>query len=158
DFTDLGRIPEGPASEVDLGELLAELGRTSLPAGMTAQVHVAPGTPRISGRYDPLRRAFANLLRNAAEAMDGSGAVEVEVGPAPDGGVVVRLRDHGPGVEQAVRDRIFDPYVTTKPEGTGLGLALVRQTMVAHGGRIHLEETTGGGATFVVHLPRGAAA
>jgi signal transduction histidine kinase len=158
DFTDLGRMPEGPASEVDVGELLAELARTSLPAGMTASVRVAPGTSRITGRYDPLRRAFTNLLRNAAEATDGAGTVEIDVGPDANGGVLVRLRDHGPGVEPAVRDRIFDPYVTTKPEGTGLGLALVRQTVVAHGGRIHLEETTGGGACFVVHLPRDAAA
>ncbi|HJS47775.1 MAG TPA: HAMP domain-containing sensor histidine kinase [Gemmatimonadales bacterium] len=158
DFTDLGRMPEGPASEVDVGELIAELARTSLPATITAAVEVSPGTPRIVGRYDPLRRAFANLLRNAAEAMDGVGAVEVAVGPARDGGVEVRLRDHGPGIAPAMRERIFDPYVTTKVEGTGLGLALVRQTVDAHGGRIRLEETTGGGATFVVHLPRGAAA
>ncbi|HSE28614.1 MAG TPA: ATP-binding protein, partial [Gemmatimonadales bacterium] len=152
------RMPEGPASEVDVGELLAELARTSLPAGMSARVHVAPGTPRILGRYDPLRRAFANLLRNAAEAMNGTGAVEVDVAPAPEGGVNVRLRDHGPGVDPGLRERIFDPYVTTKAEGTGLGLALVRQTVDAHGGRIRLEDTTGGGATFVVHLPRGPAA
>ena len=158
DFTDLGRMPEGPASEVDVGELLAELARTSLPGTVTAEVHVTPGTPRITGQYDPLRRAFANLLRNAAEAMDGRGRVEVDVGPAPDGGVAIRLRDHGPGVDPALRETIFDPYVTTKVEGTGLGLALVRQTVDAHGGRIRLEETTGGGATFLVHLPRGAAA
>jgi signal transduction histidine kinase len=158
DFTDLGRMPEGPASEVDVGELLAELTRTSLPATVTARVTVAPGTPRIVAQYDPLRRAFANLLRNAAEAMDGAGAVEVDVGPAPDGGVAVRLRDHGPGVPPEMRERIFDPYVTTKPEGTGLGLALVRQAVVAHGGRIRLEDTAAAGATFLVHLPRGAEA
>src|SRR5690606_33809647 len=76
DFTDLGRLPEGPASEVDVGELLSELARTSLPAEVRAEVRVAPGTPRVSGQYDPLRRAFANLLRNAAEAMDGTGLVQ----------------------------------------------------------------------------------
>jgi signal transduction histidine kinase len=61
--------------------------------------------------------------------------------------------DHGPGVPAELRERVFDPYVTTKSEGTGLGLALVRQTVETHGGKVRISETPGGGATFEVTLP-----
>ena len=152
DFADLGRMPEGPASEVDVTELLDELARTAVPPGVTVAVR-ADARRAIQGHYEPLRRAFANLLRNAAEAMGGRGAIDVAVSGGPDG-VAVTIADHGPGVPRELRDRVFEPYVTTKAEGTGLGLALVRQTVEAHGGAITLSETPGGGATFTVTLAR----
>jgi signal transduction histidine kinase len=152
EFTELGRLPEGPAAEVDLAELLADLTRTTLPPGMTARLEFDPRAPRIVGHYEPLRRAFSNLLRNAAEACEGRGEVEVRLTPA-DYGVEVRLTDHGPGVPPAIAGRLFEPYVTGKPGGTGLGLALVKQTVEAHGGRIRYEPAPAGGATFVVTLP-----
>ncbi len=152
DFADLGRMPEGPPSEVDVTELLDELARTAVPAGVTVAVR-ADARRAIQGHYEPLRRAFANLLRNAAEAMGGRGAIDVAVAGGPDG-VAVTIADHGPGVPRELRDQVFEPYVTTKAEGTGLGLALVRQTVEAHGGAITLSETPGGGATFTVTLAR----
>src|SRR5207249_3156004 len=69
EFADFGRLPEGPKSEVDLVELLEDLGRTAVPPGVTVSVRANGGPCMISGHYDPLRRAFGNLLRNAAEAM-----------------------------------------------------------------------------------------
>ena len=63
------------------------------------------------------------------------------------------IRDHGPGVRPDLRDTLFEPYVTGRPEGTGLGLTLVRQTVEGHGGSITLADTPGGGATFEVRLP-----
>ncbi len=152
EFAVLGRLPEGPSAEVDLGELMEELLRTSLPATMTHRFHVAPGTPRVIGHYDPLRRAFGNLIRNAVEACAGSGVLEVQV--VRDGAMtVVSVADHGPGVPPEKRSRVFEPYYTDKPDGTGLGLALVKQAMDLHRGTISLTETPGGGATFVVRLP-----
>jgi len=98
-----------------------------------------------------LRRAFANLLRNAAEAMNGCGAIDVAV--ARDGdGLVVTIADHGPGVPDELRQHVFEPYFTTKQDGTGLGLALVRQTIEAHNGTITATDTPGGGATFSIVL------
>ena len=152
DFAYRGRMPEGPASEVDVTELLDELARTAVPPGVTVAVR-ADARRAIQGHYEPLRRAFANLLRNAAEAMGGRGAIDVAVAGGPDG-VAVTIADHGPGVPAEIRDRVFEPYVTTKAEGTGLGLALVQQTVEAHGGAITLSETPGGGATFTVTLAR----
>src|SRR5437773_1682431 len=100
-------------------------------------------------REVPLRRAFANLLRNAAEAMHGAGTIDV--GLAGDAaGLVVTIADHGPGIGAALRPRVFEPYFTTKADGTGLGLALVRQTMEAHRATITVDETPGGGATFTI--------
>ncbi|HXI21159.1 MAG TPA: HAMP domain-containing sensor histidine kinase, partial [Gemmatimonadales bacterium] len=154
EFTDMGRLPEGPAAEVDLGELLAELSRTTLPPSVTAKVEVDPATPRVTGHYEPLRRAFSNLLRNAVEAQGSAGTVGVQCRPLGHNGAEVRIADHGSGVDPALREQLFDAYVTGKPGGTGLGLALVRQTIEAHGGRVWHEETAGGGATFVVTLPR----
>ncbi|HEU4570375.1 MAG TPA: HAMP domain-containing histidine kinase [Gemmatimonadales bacterium] len=152
EFSDYGRLPEGPAAEVDLGELLEELARTSLPPEVTVRCAVAPGTPHVVGHLDPLRRAFSNVLRNAAEAQEGRGEIAVSVAPREDG-VEVRVADRGPGIRPSDRERIFQPYVTTKKDGTGLGLALVKQTIEAHGGTVRVEENPGGGAVFHFSLP-----
>jgi len=151
EFAELGRLPEGPAAEVDLPELLGELQRVAIPPSVEATLQVHPDTPRILGHYDPLRRAFSNLIRNAVEAMDGAGQLDIRIAPGA-GGVIVAIADHGPGIPEHQRAQVFEPYWTTKDEGTGLGLALVRQTAVAHGGSVEVKETSGGGATFVVLL------
>jgi two-component system nitrogen regulation sensor histidine kinase NtrY len=151
EFADFGRLPEGPTSEVDLVELLEELGRTAVPEQVAVVVH-ANGRRSIQGHYDPLRRAFSNLFRNAAEAMGGRGTIDVTV--AGEGrGIVVTVADHGPGIPPGLRGRVFQPYMTTKVDGTGLGLALVRQTVDAHSGTIAASETPGGGATFTLVFP-----
>ena len=152
EFTEFGRLPEGPAAPVDFAELLAELTRTSLPATMTAHLNLDPSTPVLLGHYDPLRRAFSNILRNAAEACEGQGDLDIVAAPLNGSGVRIEIRDHGPGVPPEMADRIFDPYCTGKPGGTGLGLALVKQTIEMHGGSIQVTETPGGGATFVVQM------
>jgi len=151
EFTEFGRLPEGPAAPVDLAELLTGLARTSVPP--TMQVHLAldPTLPTLLGHYDPLQRAFSNIVRNAVEACDARGAIELSARP-DNGGVRVEIRDHGPGVPAALADRLFDPYVTAKSGGTGLGLALAKQTVEMHQGAIAVEETPGGGATFIVRL------
>jgi signal transduction histidine kinase len=160
EFSEFGRLPEGPQSEVDLVELLDELGRTGVPAGV--DVRLTPngggGARTIMGHYEPLRRAFANLYRNAAEAMQGHGVIDVTV-TAESEALVVTVADHGPGIPAELRPRVFEPYFTTKADGTGLGLALVRITLEAHAGTISVDETPGGGATFSIAfaLPPSAA-
>jgi two-component system nitrogen regulation sensor histidine kinase NtrY len=153
EFTEFGRLPEGPAAPVDIPELLDELARTTLPSTMTARLTFDPATPTLLGHYDPLRRAFSNIIRNAVEACDGRGEIEIAAGP--DGarpGVRVEVADHGPGIPIGIRGRIFDPYTTAKSGGTGLGLALAKQTVTMHGGTIEVADTPGGGATFFVRL------
>jgi signal transduction histidine kinase len=151
EFAEFGRLPEGPKSEVDLVDLLIDLGRSAVPPEVDVSVR-ANGEPcKLLGHYDPLRRAFANLLRNAAEAMGGRGSIEIAV--SRDGaGLAVTIADHGAGIPDDLRQRVFEPYFTTKQDGTGLGLALVRQTIEAHNGSITVAETPGGGATFSIVL------
>lgn len=152
EFSDFGRLPEGPPSEVDLVELLEELGRTAVPDGVRVTVHANGGPRSLVGHYEPLRRAFANLYRNAAEAMRGRGTIDVTV--TGDGaGLAVTIADHGSGIPLELRHRIFEPYFTTKADGTGLGLPLVRNTLEAHRGSISVSETPGGGATFAIVFP-----
>lgn len=152
DFADFGRLPEGPTSEVDVVELLLELGHSAVPDGIEVRVTANGGRRTIQGHYEPLRRAFSNLFRNAAEAMGGRGTIDVAV--AGEGrGMVVTVSDHGAGIPPELRSRVFEPYMTTKPDGTGLGLALVRQTIAAHQGTIAVSETPGGGATFTLVFP-----
>jgi signal transduction histidine kinase len=154
EFTEMGRLPEGPAAEVDLGELLSELSRTAFPPGITPVLTIDPATPRIAGHYEPLRRVVSNLLRNAAEAAQGQGEVELRCAPLGQNGAEIRIIDHGSGIPSSVRERLFQPYATGKEGGTGLGLTLAKQTVDAHGGRIWFEDTPGGGATFIIKLPR----
>ncbi|HLB54814.1 MAG TPA: HAMP domain-containing sensor histidine kinase [Gemmatimonadales bacterium] len=163
EFANLGRLPEGPAAEVDLGELLGELVRTSVPTTMHAALTVDPAAPRIVGHYDPLHRAFSNLIRNAVEATGEPGRLEVTVsaavrqsGSEEASAVRVTVADHGAGVPPERRGQIFEPYVTGKAGGTGLGLAIAKQAIDLHRGTIEVSETDGGGATFTVRLPAGA--
>jgi len=151
EFSEFGRLPEGPKSEVDLVDLLIDLGKSAVPPDVDVSVR-ANGEPcKLLGHYDPLRRAFANLLRNASEAMGGRGSIEVAVSREGNG-LAVTIADHGAGIPDDLRQRVFDPYFTTKQDGTGLGLALVRQTIEAHNGSITVVETPGGGATFSIVL------
>jgi signal transduction histidine kinase len=152
EFSEFGRLPEGPQSEVDLVELLEELGRTGVPDGVRVTVTANGGPRTVLGHYEPLRRAFSNIYRNASEAMKGRGAIDVTVSGADDA-LRITIADHGPGIPAEYRQKVFEPYFTTKDDGTGLGLALVRVTLEAHRGTISVEATPGGGATFSIVLP-----
>jgi signal transduction histidine kinase len=155
-FAVLGRPSAGPPSRVDLEELLGGLMATDVPPGVQARLQVGPGTSMIEAHYDALQSAFRNLLRNAVEAMEGrNGPAEigVHIEPAADGGVVVAVRDNGRGFPEGVAERIFEADFTLKPGGTGLGLALVRQAVAAHGGDVRARSRPEGGAEFIVRLP-----
>jgi signal transduction histidine kinase len=151
-FAQFGRLPEGPPAEVDLRELLEYLLRTHLPPGVQPRLRIPIGLPAVHGHPDALARAFANLLLNAADAVGGTGAVEV-IARAGNGHVEVRVLDSGPGIAPEALERIWEPDFTTKSRGTGLGLALVKQTVQAHGGGVWARNRPEGGAEFRVVLP-----
>jgi two-component system nitrogen regulation sensor histidine kinase NtrY len=157
-FAQLGRMPDGPQSEVDVREMMDYLLRTHLPPHVPSQLRAADGLPPVTGHHDALSRAFANLLLNAGEVVSqaGRGSVSVDVREA-DGQVEVRVLDDGPGIAPENVERVWEPDFTTKARGTGLGLALVRQTVQAHGGRVWARNRPEGGAEFGVALPAGAA-
>lgn len=102
--------------------------------------------------YSPLvQQLVTNLVVNAFEATGDRGQVNVHVAQQ-DAGVVVEVHDDGPGVPEAVRSHLFEPFHTTKRDGTGLGLVSAKQCAELHGGKIELVESLHGGACFRVHL------
>lgn len=159
-FSALGRPPEGPATEVDIRELVTSLVETDLPSRVVTEVSAPGGAVVVVAHYDALVRAFRNLIRNAVEAMDAVPDPRLEVGiqePAGAGGwIEVRIADNGVGLPGGRAHRIFEPDFTTKTRGTGLGLTLVRQAIEAHGGSVEASSRERG-AEFIVRLPTAAA-
>lgn len=153
-FSQFGRLPEGPESEIDLREMLDYLLRSHLPPGVAPRLKAPVDLPSIHGHHDALSRVFANLLLNAADAMEGEGSVTVVLRLLGEE-VEVRIADNGPGISEENLPRIWEPDFTTRSRGTGLGLALVRQTIRSHGGRVEARNRTEGGAEFRVVLPIG---
>lgn len=121
-------------------------------AGIVVERAYAKALPLLPLDATLCERAFANLAQNALEAMPaGTLAVSAE---AVEEGVRIVFRDTGPGVPEALREQIFNPFFTTKPTGVGLGLAIVAKIMDQHGGWIRLSRGAGG-AAFVLFLPGG---
>lgn len=102
-----------------------------------------------------MERVFLNLITNAVEAMPGGGSVKIRA-ERNGSSVVVRVDDTGPGIPVSVRDRLFEPFVTSRKSGLGLGLALSRQTVLEHGGDLWVEDGNGAGAHFRLRLPLSA--
>ncbi len=155
-FAQFGRLPDGPAADIDVGDLVTRTAQATVPDRLTLDVTVAESLPLVRGFHDALMRAVSNVLINAVDVCPGAGRITVRVHADHLGtqdAVCIAMRDSGPGIDPAQVDRIFDPYVTTKAGGTGLGLAIARQTVSAHGGVIEVESTVGVGTEIRFRLP-----
>lgn len=124
--------------------------------GVALHVDVPDDLPHVQGHEVLLAWALENVVKNALDAMAGTGGSITISARAPDPRwVVLRIRDTGPGVPFEIRDRLFDPGVTTKSGGWGVGLALTRRIVeVVHRGRIELVDHGDRGVTFQARLPR----
>jgi two-component system sensor histidine kinase HydH len=115
---------------------------------------VGPATQgQVLGEADRLQQVLINLTLNAVDATPPGGEVHMAAGE-DERWVWVRVDDTGPGIAVALRDRIFEPFFTTKAQGTGLGLSIVHAILTQHGGTLEVTETPGGGARFVLRLPK----
>ena len=146
------RVPADVSAVV--GETLDVFAADPVAAGLVVERALAPA--RVSCDPDQLRQVLWNLVANAAQAIREAGkggVVRVSCGPAPGGGAILAVEDDGPGLPPGEVGRIFTPFFTTKPTGTGLGLAVVQRIVDAHGGAIAVDSPPGAGARFTVRLP-----
>jgi C4-dicarboxylate-specific signal transduction histidine kinase len=146
---------------VDLLELTLEtrdLLRHELDAsGVTLRVAKGDGTPRVDADRTELQQVLVNLILNAAQAMVSHGRIRREIAitmrQLADGHVRLSVKDNGPGISDAIRARLFEPFFSTKAEGMGMGLAICRATIAAFGGNLVAENRPEGGAEFWFSLP-----
>jgi signal transduction histidine kinase len=122
------------------------------------KVTLAAGLPDrpVHLKIDPeqIHQVLVNLLLNALDALGRGGNVRVELAQAAGGGAVeVRVRDTGPGIAPGIRARLFEPFVSTKESGLGLGLSICKRLVEAHGGAVGTEDAPAGGAVFRFTLP-----
>jgi signal transduction histidine kinase/ABC-type uncharacterized transport system substrate-binding protein len=124
--------------------------------GITLEIDTPPGLSPVWGDRVQLQQVLLNLVANAMDAFDGSGGerrITVRTRDHGDGGIECAVGDTGSGIAPDVLDGIFDPFVTTKPDGMGMGLPISRTIVEAHGGRLWAENNPGRGATFRFTLP-----
>lgn len=164
EFLDFARPLHAQPQPADLTALLDRVlqvvaGRFAGKLGQVVRVerHYASGLPLVPLDESLCEQAFLNLVQNAYEAMEERGGtlrVDVQFA-AKDGrdGVELRLADTGPGVPEELREEIFNPFVTTKKTGVGLGLSIVSKIVDGHGGLIRVENAAEGGAGFTLFFP-----
>jgi two-component system NtrC family sensor kinase len=153
DLLDLARPTRIERERVDLralaDEVVERLAEAKALDGVTVSV---TGAGVVPGSSDKLRQVLLNLVKNATEAAGRGGRVEIEIDSAGGfGGFVVR--DTGRGLSREALERVFEPFFTSKAKGTGLGLAVSKGIVQAHGGTIQAENMPSGGARFEVRLP-----
>jgi signal transduction histidine kinase len=151
---------EGGAMEhVPLGSLMEEVAGlldASAPNGVRVTVEVDPATPALVGDPTLVHQVLVNLVMNARLALgEGGGEIRLEAWPDGGSGAVVRVSDTGVGMDEATRQRAFDPFFTTRPtgSGTGLGLSTVLGTVRSMGGEIHLDSAPGEGTKVELRFP-----
>jgi nitrogen fixation/metabolism regulation signal transduction histidine kinase len=168
DFRDYAKAPPPSVEPLDLNALIEEILRLYLSGDESDVIHtaLAPGLPRVMGDPTQLRQVIHNLLQNAQDALAerGPGAPPARIdvtteaihyqGSAGSAGTAVRLAivDNGPGFAPKILSRAFEPYVTSKARGTGLGLPMVKKIVDEHGGRIDVQNRPDGNGASVFIL------
>ncbi len=156
DFLKFARDSRADLAPTQLADVVARmvdfLSPTALMKGVRIAAYPAPDLPLVMLDAELFEQALLNLMLNAEDAMPGGGTLVLQ---ARAEGRFVRLDviDTGVGIEPELAARVFEPFVTAKPGGTGLGLATVRRIVAAHGGSVTLESEPGRGSQFTIRLP-----
>ena len=154
-FSQYARSPEGAMRELDINALVQEvlvLYEASL--GRAVRLELAPGLPPVLGDAGQLRQVMHNLLQNAQDALVDTPQPQVVVASSlVDRTVQLTFTDNGCGFPEDLMERAFEPYVTTKPRGTGLGLVIVKKIVEEHGGVVTIANVAPRGAQVTVRLP-----
>ncbi len=156
-FLKFARPPKLNIERVDIPQLLSRLVEFFGPevegSGLHLRLDIQGEIPPIRGDSEQLRQLFLNLLLNARDASSEGGEIVISAYKTPRR-VHVSVADEGCGIDKKRLDKIFEPYITDKPNGTGVGLAIVRRVAMDHGGSVRVESKVGEGTTFTVSLPR----
>jgi two-component system nitrogen regulation sensor histidine kinase NtrY len=164
EFSSFARMPKPSVAAFDMGHLLKEaiFAQGMVQPEISFDLKVARAEEIFVGDERLIGQAIGNLLKNAAEAIhrtpqpgDVSGRIEVSLDESLDGQLVITIEDNGPGFPEEARERLLEPYVTSREKGTGLGLAIVNRIIMDHGGAISLQNRSDGrpGALVRIVLP-----
>jgi PAS domain S-box-containing protein len=156
EFLRFARPPRADRRIVDLAVVVQESVALAASKSHGIQVRLELGTPSIVARCDPdaMKQVLLNILLNAIEASPSQTVIDCEARILDDH-VELTVADRGPGIPASQRSRVFDPFFSTKTRGTGLGLAVTKQIVDEHQGRIRLLPRRGGGTRVVIQLPIG---
>ena len=156
EFTSFARLPSPRLEIHDLGAVVAEFATTFARAWPTLELKLDPPGDPLPAAIDRelIRQALVNLCDNSAQA--GARNVSLRLGESSQG-VFLDVADDGPGIQPAIRCRVFDPYVTTRQvgEGMGLGLAISKKILLDHGGDLEVAESSEAGTVFRMVVPKG---
>ncbi len=165
-FAQFGKLPEGPAAPIDVGDLIRYVTSSSIPDSVALNLRLDKELPMIMGYHDALAGALTNVVLNAVDACKGRADATISVtahkavktdretmsGIESDV-ILITVADNGPGIESERVSRIWDPYVTEKPGGTGLGLTIARQAVWAHQGTVKATSKIGEGTQIEFEIP-----
>jgi nitrogen fixation/metabolism regulation signal transduction histidine kinase len=155
EFSSFTRLPEMNPRPGSLPQLIEDVSRlyTRQPVKITAD----PAIPETRFDPDQLRRVLVNLFENSSAALEDQpdGLIQIDLAMAGEN-VEIRFADNGPGIPPPALPKIFDPYYTTRPGGTGLGLAMVKNIILLHGGSISAASTLDKGTVFTIRIPVGS--
>jgi len=147
--------------EIDLREVAEEFvrrnGGLARRSGVDFVWKAEPGPMPVAGDGELIGQVLFNLLQNAVQAVEGGGRVELRLERAGEAYYRVRVMDDGPGIRESERERIFEPFYSTRDRGNGLGLSIVRSIMREHDGSVRVDGAPGGGTVFTLLFPRAAA-
>jgi signal transduction histidine kinase len=153
EFTRFARLPPPTPAPMDLVETIHKVVLLHASGAVPVTLEAA-SLPLVTADRDQMVQVMTNLVQNALDACDGVPDARVSVRVLADGPrASVVVRDQGRGVPQEIRDKLFEPYATTKEKGTGLGLAIVQRIIIEHGGEILHRDAAGGGTEFEFWVP-----
>ena len=147
---DLQRVPTNVAAVVE--EMVDFFGPTARQANIDIKCYLPADLPTVPLDREMFKQALLNLMLNAEQAMPEGGQLTIQAGHEP-GWVCLNLIDTGNGMSPEVAAKVFRPFFSTKPAGSGLGLPTVRKIVEGHGGRIDVQSEVGKGTKFTVKLP-----
>ena len=158
EFSQYARSFPSKLIPLEINQVIQDVCELYRSGNFALKLDLSPENPPIAGDEARLRQLLHNLLKNATESLagqnDASVAITTRVHHAPPATVEIEVTDNGPGFQEDLMERIFEPYVSSKPKGNGLGLAIVKKIVEEHNGKIKISNLAKGGALIIIMIPR----